>query len=436
MGKLIDYRLAGMVFAVAGALSTQACGEDGPGIPGSDTLLKECGLTCSAEGIAEGNASISGVASVDAFFGAVVNFDAKAKLVTGNINAELAKIRALLELDADAGAAEIKAAMIAKFNLDADAGVSIKYQPAQCAISAQATIEATAKCDASFDPGSATVECSGTCEAEAGVQAECSGEATLKCTGTAPGLACEGECKGGCELEVAAVCEGTCKGTCSGTCSAENADGSCAGSCDGMCEGTCEASAGASCSGKCKGECTYTAPEGGCEGGATAKCEASANAKVECSGKCEGEITPPSASAECEASAKAEASVNVECTPPSLDIAYQFDASLDAEARLDAQANFEAFLVTFRGSFSAILAQLARADVVLEAGAGIATAASGAVTGAVNASLDGDLSLKAAIGLGCALTELKVVPGVIGDATADLQASVSAAGQLTTAFGS
>ena len=426
---MIDYRAAGLLLAVVGAFSTQACDDKNP----VGNLAEQCGLTCAAKGIADGNASISGIPSIDAFFGSVVNFNAKASLISGNINAELAKINASLGLKADAKPADIKAAMVAKFSLDAKAGVKIAYKPAQCAVSAKATIEATAKCDASIDPGKAEVSCSGTCEADASVTAKCDASATVKCVGTAPDLKCAGECKGSCQLDAAASCSGTCKGECSGTCSAKDAMGNCAGSCDGMCTGTCELAASAECKGSCKGECTYTPPKGECEAGAQVKCEASAKGSVMCNGKCEGEVTPPKASAECEASAKADASIQVECTPPSIDLAYQFDAKLDAKAQATAQANFEAFLVSFKGSFSAIVAQTAQADVVLKAGADMGEKGVAAVKGAAD-GLKASADLKAGIGIGCALGELDVVASTIKDSSAGLTKSVSAAGAMTAAF--
>ncbi len=432
MGKLIDYRVAGLVLAVAGAFSTQACtGKDNP--LGSNALLEQCGLVCAEKGIVDGNASISGIPNIDAFFGSVVNFNAKASLISGNIDAELAKIKASLMLPATASTADIKAAIVANFKLDAKAGLKIAYKPAQCAVSAKATIEATAKCDVTVDPGKAEVSCSGTCTADASVEAKCDASATVKCVGTAPMLNCAGECKGTCELDAAASCSGTCKGTCSGTCSAKDAMGNCEGSCTGMCTGSCEMAASASCSGKCKGECTYTPPKGSCEAGASVKCEASAKGSVMCNGKCDGEITPPKASAECEASAKADASISVECTPPSLDLAYQFDAKLSAAAQVDAQANFEAFLVGFKGSFSVILAQLAQTDLVLKAGADISAKGVGAVETAVNA-IDVTASLKVSVGVGCALGELPNVAKAMKASTDSLTASASAAGELTTAL--
>ena len=126
--------------------------------------------------------------------------------------------------------------------------------------------------------------------------------------------------------------------------------------------------------------------------------------------------------------------MNVDCTPPSLDLSYQFSADLDAEARAEAQANFEAFLVRFRMSFSAIVAELQRADAVLKAGASLGVAAEGAVMGSVEAAVSGKLSLKAAVGLDCALKELPKVGGLIEESTENLNDSVSGAVELTGAF--
>ena len=423
---------------VAASLSVTACGEDGPGIPGGDALLEECGLVCPEAGVVEGNASISGVASIDGFFGAVGNFSSKATLVSDGLDAELAAIAASVGLQGGAGAdfqGEFQTALQAKFNLQG--AIAVKYQEPKCAVSAKATIEATAKCDVDVEPGSVKAECSGSCEVDASAEVSCSAEAELKCTGTAPSLSCEGTCTGECELTAAATCEGTCNGTCSGDCTVKNANGDCEGKCNGECQGSCELEAGGSCSGSCKGSCEYTPPSGQCEGGAKAECEATGSASVECEGSCSGEVTPPKASAECEASAKADASVNVECTPPSVDVTYELAASGDATADLQAKAEFEAWLSGFKAHVGAIAALSARAEAVIAAGADIGAAASGAVTGAVEAKLSGDaeLSLKDVVGLGCAVDELKLVPGVISDATGKLQASVSATASLTAAIG-
>jgi hypothetical protein len=146
-----------------------------------------------------------------------------------------------------------------------------------------------------------------------------------------------------------------------------------------------------------------------------------------CTGRCEGEVTPPSASVECEATAKAQASLEVECTPPSIDVSYAFSADASADVR----AEFQAFLVRFRTSFGAIRAELERADVIIAAGSDLGAAADGAVSAAVDTAISGEASLKAQIGLGCALGQLENVGKVITDSTARLNDSVSVAGDLS-----
>lgn len=416
------------VLAFASAQGCEAVNDatDDGSLPGlANQLAEQCGLTCPDRGILDGNASISGVANVDAFFASVVNFNAAANGVSSNIEAQLAKIRTSLELDADASAADIVAQIEARYELDG--GLQIAYQPAQCSVSAEATIEAAARCDAEIDPGSAKVECKGSCEVEASAEIDCGASAELKCVGTAPNLECEGSCQGTCELSAAAECEGTCQGSCDGECSVVNADGTCAGTCKGKCEGSCELSVAASCEGQCKGECTYTPPSGKCEANASAHCEAKGEASIECKGRCDGEITPPSVKAECQASAKAEAELNVECTPPSVDVRYAFKADADAQVK----AEFEAFLVRFRGNLSALLQAVARAEVVAKAGVSLQASATAAVKSSVKATASGDLSTKEAIGLACALSELDNVKGAITASASRLSGNIQVAGSLT-----
>ncbi|MBN2718940.1 MAG: hypothetical protein JXX14_24045 [Deltaproteobacteria bacterium] len=439
---------------LAGFLSGGACDDGGP----LDNIAEQCGLSCpgASEGLVAGNASITGVASIDGFFGSVVNFNTKATKVSADIDAALKAIYGSVGLDVagKAGAdldmsAQFQAALAAKFYLDASAGAAIKveYQKPKCEVSASASIEATAKCDVEVQPGSVEASCSGKCEVDPGevnLEAACEGsvEAELTCTGTAPSLSCEGSCTGGCELEVAATCEGTCNGSCTGTCSVENTDGSCAGECDGECEGTCEMEAGGSCSGKCTGSCEYTPASGSCEGGAKAEvsCKAEANAEppqVNCSGSCSGEVTPPSASAECEASAKAEAELSAECTPPSIGVSYSFDASLVAAAEADGsieseaalKAEFKAWLTLFKTEVGNLVAAMAQADIVLKAGEGMISAA-GNVIGKAGAELAADADFSVAFKLGCLPAELKKVPGIIGDASDKLSGSVDASVSL------
>lgn len=418
-----------------GSLGTMAI-LSGFALPGCDddsspvgNLAEKCGLTCDANLLVKGQAAI-GVPGIDGFFTALGEFEAQANLVAGGIASEMAALKAELGLEASATGPEIVAAIKAKYELEGD--LSIKVQPAQCNVSAQATVEATAKCSAEVDPGSVKAECSGSCEAEASAEVDCGAEATLKCEGTAPSLECEGTCTGACKLEAQATCEGTCQGECDGTCSVENTDGSCNGKCEGECQGTCQLEAGGSCSGKCEGKCEYTPPSGQCEGSAQAKCEASGSASVECSGKCEGEVTPPSASAECEAQAKASAEVKAECTPPGVDIDYGFSADASAET----QAEFRAFLVTFKGHLSAIAAAMGKAEFVVRAGGNLATAAEGAVKASVDQALGGKLDLKTSVGLKCTLEALPLVATVVTDASANLKAQLTASADLMTALGS
>jgi hypothetical protein len=243
---------------------------------------------------------------------------------------------------------------------------------------------------------------------------------------------CEGSCTA--QLDVAATCEGTCTGTCDGACSLTNAQGDCEGTCEGMCQGSCntEIAAGASCSGKCEGTCEYTAPDGGCEASAEVSCKAEANATVQCDGKCEGEVTPPEVSVECEASVEAKASASIECTPPTLDISFKWAVGIDGD--LDAQAEFKAWLVGFKGHFSAILALSARGSLIGEAAVNLSTTGEAALT-AVLDELSGGSDLKASIGAVCALGQMGKAVESLVSASGKLGTSVAAAGEVTASFG-
>jgi hypothetical protein len=395
-----------------------------------------CSFDCPAEGVAEGNASISGVASVDAFFQSVVNFQAKADGVSAGINAELAAIRGDFGIAADA---DLEAQLMAQIQANVEGSLTVEAEPARCAVDAQATLEAQARCDAEFDPGSAMVKCEGRCEVEASAMVDCGASAELRCTVNPPMGMCEGTCKGTCkaELSAAAACEGTCRGECSGECSAyvRNTAGQaeCAGECTGMCQGSCEVelAAEAECTGECRGECTFTPPNGNCEGGIRAECEAMAGAMVDCEGRCEGNFEPPMAKAECQASAKADASINVECTPPRVVIDYELRAGANAEA----QARFVAALKSLEVRLPALLAAIRRAELVGEAGAEIAGSGRAAVDGAVDAALSGEANLRIAAGLRCAATELGAVQAAITGATGRLEASLTASAELTGVLG-
>lgn len=412
-----------------GTSALQGCDDEGP----LGNLAEQCGLVCNSEAFVEGQANVSGVASIDAFFGAAINLNATMTGVSGELRAELDAIGASVGLEPGATGAELSAAIQGHLDGYIEGGLTIDYQPPECRANVDVSIAAAAECDVEADPGSLTVSCEGSCQAEAGVAVDCGAEATLMCEGTAPNLQCDGTCSGSCSVEAMAMvgCSGTCRGSC--TANGSTMDGF-DGRCDGECTGECvtDLSAGGSCSGTCEGSCRYTAPEAGCDASAQASCEAQAGASIECDAGCEGSAEPPQVSAECEASVDAQASASLECFPPTLSFGYQFAAGLDGN--LTAQAEFRAWLETFRGHFSAILALRARGEVIGDAAANLVASASGALQIAVeDIEASGDFS--AGFGAACALGQLPVVATTIGDSAASLGANVSASAEVVGAFG-
>jgi hypothetical protein len=403
--------LAISALAVVGGVGA-GCNTDSP----LGDLAAQCGLTCPAKGVADGNASITGVASIDAFFSSVVRFQNAADTISDGVRAELDGIALSVGLQAGASAADIKTAVAAKITANVDGSLTIVADPPHCSVTAKATLQAEAQCDAKFDPGSASVTCQGTCDVQAGAQVDCGASADLTCTGTAPSLNCTGTCQGECDLTAAATCSGTCNGTCNGTCSVKNADGSCAGSCSGTCQGTCKLEAAGTCSGSCKGQCTYKPATASCDASAQAHCTAKAGASVDCKGSCTGTVTPPSASAECTASAKADASVNATCTPPQLSVSFQLKASADV--------TFTAWLEGLKGHISNILALKAKLDGVVTAGADIASTGQTAISASFQTTLSGDVDFKTkTLVTACAPGQLKVAIGLVSGAGTTLAGS-------------
>ncbi|MBK8263014.1 MAG: hypothetical protein IPK80_16960 [Nannocystis sp.] len=400
------------------------------GMQGCDDLAEQCGLTCPSKGIVEGNASISGVASIDAFFGAVVDYKAAADSVNSGIRVQLDAIAIGVGLEPGATGAEIKAGIQAKLDANISGSLTVNAQPAKCQASVEVAASAAAECDVEVDPGSIEVKCEGSCTIDASAQADCSAMGNLRCTGTAPNLECSGTCTGECNLEVAASCEGTCRGACDAECSVVDSSGNCAGQCMGNCQGSCELNAGGSCSGKCEGSCEYTPPGAECEANAEAKCTAAAEANVECKGGCEGDVRPPEVKAECKATVEAKAEASVECTPPSIDIAWQWKAGVDA----DAQAEFKAWINTFKGQLGGLLAATAKAEILVAGAGNLSAAANAAVKGGIE-EIKASGDLKAKIGAGCALEQLSSVVSVLGGVGTSLQGSLSASVEITAMAG-
>lgn len=412
-----------------GLTTAEGCGDDALG-----NLAARCGLdvNCEAGGFVEGNASISGVASIDSFFGAAIDLNAKMSDLNLKLRTQLDGIALSLGLEGGASGADIKAALTAKLDASVQGGLKIDFKPAECSASIEVSASAAAECDVNVDAGEVSVKCEGSCAIEAGAEVGCEADATLVCTGTAPGLACEGECSGSCTatLDAAAGCEGTCRGTCeAGGSTMDGFDGKC----NGMCTGECavEVTAEANCEGKCEGSCEYTPPSGECEASASAKCEANAGASIDCDAGCEGTVEPPSVSAECEATVEAKASASIQCTPPSLNISFDFSAELAAD--VNAQAEFRAWLEGFRGHFSGMLAATAEAEVVGGAAVSLIGSASGALRGAVE-DLTAEADIAALIGAGCALPELEVAGSALTSTSGELTANVSASAEIFAVF--
>jgi hypothetical protein len=420
-------KFLGLAMLLVGA----GCGEDG--LP---DLGKFCGFTCPGDsvdgtkigGVAEGNASISGVPSVDAFFSATIAFRTATDGVSAGIQEQLNLIKADFGIEG-----ELAAGLQTAFDANLEAGVKFEYQPPKCAIDAEATLEASAKCDATVSGGKVEVECKGSCEAELNAEFECDASAELYCTVTVPEIKCEGECQGSCTAEIkgGAKCSGTCRGTCDGKCTAfSDAEGTqCAGSCDGGCEGECEAqlTAAAECMGTCRGECTAKAPEAGCMGAVKAECRGKADASFKCQGRCDGDFEPPMVSAECKASAKAQASVNIECTPPRLGMTYAFKANASGE--------FKAALTSLIDvRLPALLKARSKAKLVARAGEDLGVAAQGAIKGAVD-ELRADFKLKLANDLQCAIEQLPAARDIISDARDELTNRLNDSKKVTEMLG-
>lgn len=405
-------------------------------------LAKQCGFVCPGdkdadgklvEGLVEGNASISGVPSVDGFFSSVLHFADAAKGTAAGIDAELANIRTDFQLPADA---DIGAALKAKLDANLEAGYGVKVEPPQCRADFKAEIDAAARCDATVKPGSAKIECKGGCDIQASAKVMCDASADVRCTFSAPEVECKGECTGTCTVDVNADvgCQGTCEGTCDGTCSAYAKDSSgavkCAGQCQGKCTGKCraEVSAEASCKGTCNGECTYTPPDANCEAAVRAQCKAKANASIMCDTKCDADFEPPMVKAECQAKVHADAKLNVQCTPPRVAFNYRIKASVTGDARLRFEAALKG-LIQVR--LPALKAAVKRSESVTAAGADLADAAGGALKAAVDTAR-ANAGVRVKFGLGCAALQLPKVSMIVDGSTANLKRSVDAANTISS----
>ncbi len=429
--------LAGGLFAGLAVTAVQGCD--------ADDICGPCGT------IANGSLSISGSAKLDGFFNATATLTGATARIRGEFDANiraLAEVYGMVDADATIDAAfvtDLVTMIKADISGSVDGGLKINYKAPSCqanvsvAVDAQAKCEASAECDVKVDPGKVEVECAGTCEG--GCSGKCEG--ALSCAVKGPSIECDGSCEGACELNAAAACDGTCHGTCEGTCSSTDANGQCNGRCDGMCEGSCEFAAAAKCEGKCSGTCLVEQGSASCT--AEAECRGTCDAK--CSGGCKGEATPPSASANCEAtadcqaSASAQANASLECTPPSLEIGFAFNAKLMGD--VSAQAAFVARIGELKVRGAAILQGAAKlkalvngeidGEVVFNPAPLAGLTAS--MQGIVSAGVSGDLFAGLPKGrIACVLPAMAEAIEALGKAGTEVGGTIQAQAMFATVF--
>jgi modification target Cys-rich repeat protein len=427
--------------ALLGGVLTMSCQEAADDLANaSENVCGPCGK------IATGDVGISGNAKLDGFFQAVSTLNSATLTIQTDFEANLNALIEAFEVDVAANASlsakvdAVIAAIEADVQANASGGLTINYAPPHCeanvsvAVEAQAKCEAKAECDVTVDPGSVEVVCEGTC------QGSCEGTCTggFECDVRA-GATCEGECKGSCELEAAAVCNGTCHGDCSGSCSAYNNNSECAGKCDGECTGTCELAVAAECEGTCTGSCKVEAAAD-CEGEApkcSGKCEGT------CSGSCTGSATPPSvegeceASAECRAQAKAQASASVECSPPSLEVGFEFTGNANAHAAFLARMGELKIrgIAILRGftKYQALIDGKVNGQVVFNPAPVVVVTDSLEIV--INAGAEGELFADIPPGrIGCVLPALNASVTALGDITSNATANLTAQGKFATAI--
>ncbi len=415
----------------------------------SEGLCGPCGT------VTNGDATITGMAQLDGIFKAVGTLKASTGSIKGNFKADIEDLAATFGTDLSGAAsiedmvALVKADIEGQIAANVSGGINVKFVEPKCSASASVAVSASAQCEAKLDAScSATVECSGgelSFACEGGCSGSCEGTCSLptcEVAVTGPSLTCEGVCKGGCAVSVTGACEGKCSGGCDADCSAYVDDGSggydCNGTCSGNCSGTCEVEAEAECSGECHGSCELQGPEAeaSCTGdlGCKGSCEGS------CSGSCEGEISAPSCegqascdadvSAKCEAQASAQASASLECTPPKLELDYNFNASLDAEGQVAFLAKMEEFKVKMIGIIKGMfeLRTLVEGNAELDIEPPVVTIGAEIIAFG-DALAAGDIEVEAVGLILCAIPAFEEAGTILGKVKGDVQGTLS--GQIS-----
>lgn len=419
-----------------------------------EELAKQCGIECGS--FVDGQASVTGIGSIDAFFGAVLSLEGQTLALEADLRATLGQMAAIVGVEVEAGAsldatAEAVVDGFAEFKGQIDGNITAKFNPPQCSVNVNATLDAKAKCEGEVSPGKVDVACKGECVADVSAEPPaCEGE--VKCTGTAPSFKCEGECTGACELKAGGECSGSCEGSCNfetaGKCDGEckgstdeggNCTGECevraGGSCGGTCTGRCNLEAAGSCSGECRGECTFNPGNAECSGRVSCT-PPSANATVMCNGECRGEVEPPKVKAECEASVKAEAEMSAECTPPSIKLDYDLKADFEfnGSANAGAKAAFAAKVQAYGEAYAKLLAQAKKIELILRSTGNLTAAAGGAISSAADAIADAEFDVMFKLGF--------CLPDAVGEAKTKLtgsknklEASASAIAKVSGSIG-
>jgi hypothetical protein len=272
------------------------------------------------------------------------------------------------------------------------AGIQINVQatPPVCEVRVDGYARCAGECDASFDPGEATIQCEGG-ELRGECSAECRGSCSVQASGQCSG-SCEGTCQGG--------CSGSCQGVCEGECATRGSDGQCNGRCSGTCRGTCSAGCSGSCEGQCVAEVTGSC-QGECRGGCSVEFQEPT---------CTGTVRPPRVEAECQASCDARLEAEAECRPGEARVDIQGGLSPEAEAKA---ARLRAAFEHGFGSVQLVakkLERLGRAGArMIEVGA--------EVPGAVGA-----LGLAAA---GCATQAVALLPQATAKVSVSIEVSAS-----------
>ena len=269
-------------------------------IPGADCPALKDGNFAALK--LEGSAEVQG--ELKGFLEAVYNLDKLA------VDMEAGLIASCGELGKAAGVDE------ASLKAEADGGEGAKKVCLAVADKIKATLSAAGDLSLSLELGEprceVNIEAMNSCLGECGAAID-PGEFSAACEGGEVSGTCEGECSGTCILEAGAECNGTCEGKCEGKCDGEDSSGSCAGTCEGTCSAACKVEGAASCSGSCSGGCSVDlkAPS------------------------CSGTFKPPSVDVDCHANCVAKTAADVKCTPPSLAISVEGEASAEIQGLID-----------------------------------------------------------------------------------------------------